>query len=74
MEVGLRLRAPGSQEYPGQVEDVGPQVTPVPIHQLRDQTMPEWATPVRIRLPANMLQEVELRPGQLVQVIFHNSG
>jgi HlyD family secretion protein len=74
MEVGLRLRAPGSQEYIGQVEDVGPKVAPVPIHQLRDQTTPEWGTPVRIRLPADMLREVELRPTQLVQVIFRNSS
>ena len=68
------MRTPGSQEYPGQVETVGPQVAPVPLHQLKDPPTPEWGNPVRIRLPADMLQDVELRPGQLVQVIFRNNG
>jgi multidrug resistance efflux pump len=73
MEVGLRLRgAPGSPEYISSVEVVGPQVASVPPHQLSDQSIPEWATPIKIPLPPEMRQE-GLRPGQLVQVIFRSA-
>ncbi len=71
MEVGLRIRSqPGSPEYKSSVQVVGPQVTKVPPHQLNDQSVPEWATPVRIPIPAALQQD--LRPGQLVHVIFRS--
>jgi multidrug resistance efflux pump len=72
MEVGLRLRAsPGAPEYTSSVEVVGPQVAQVPAHQLSDQTVPEWATPIKIPIPPELRQE-DLRPGQLVHVIFRS--
>ncbi len=72
MEVTLRLRTPGSDTYTGVVETVGPAVEPVPAHQLKDQAIPEWGTPITIRLP-DELQQGNLRPSELVQVIFTQS-
>jgi multidrug resistance efflux pump len=73
MEVGLRLRAsPGAPEYTSSVEVVGPQVAQVPPHQLHDQSVPEWATPIKIPIPPELRQE-DLRPGQLVHVIFRSA-
>ena len=54
MEVHLRLRQPGSPNFPTTVEEVGPHVESVPAHQLRDQTMVEWATPIKIRIPPEL--------------------
>lgn len=50
----------------GQVQSVAGHVEPVPAHQLRDPKVPEWGQPVRIAAPAG----AELRPGELVQVVF----
>ncbi len=73
MKVGLRLRVPGSREYPSSVETVGPRAAPVPPRHLRDQAILEWATPVKIPIPPE-LDNQNLEPGQLLQVIFHDNG
>ena len=46
------------------VERIGPQVEPIPLHQLRDPRLPEWGFPVRIALPSphNWV------PGELVEI------
>lgn len=71
MEVGLRLKTPGSPEYRSKIEMVGPSAAPVPPRLLRDQAVLEWATPVRIPIPPNLPPHA-LKPGQLLQVIFHD--
>ncbi len=73
MEVGLRLRTVGSPEYRSTIETVGPSAAPVPPRLLRDQAVLEWATPVRILIPAELPPQA-LQPGQLLQVIFHDRG
>lgn len=71
MEVGLRLRTPGSPEYRSTIEMVGPSAAPVPPRLLRDQAVLEWATPVRISIPSSLPPHA-FKPGQLLQVIFHD--
>ena len=67
LEVGIRLPQPGALEYTSQIEEIGPQVVPIPPHQLRDQATQEWGTPVKIRIPPKL----RLRPGELIHVLFH---
>lgn len=69
MSVEIRLRQPGSKAYYSTVETVGPQVSPVPPHQLADQATPEWAFPCKIPIPSD-LATADLKPGELVEVIF----
>ena len=64
--VAVRLRDPGSRATQATVERVGPQVEPVPIHQLRDPKVPEWGLPVRITLPPAL----NVRPGELMDITF----
>jgi len=66
MAVAVRVRAPGSRPFAAVVERVGPQIEPVPMHQLRDPRTPEWGIPVRISLPDGL----NVRPGELVDVRF----
>ena len=74
MGVVLRLRKPGvtHQDFRTQVEEVGPHVEPVPPHQLNDQSLSEWATPIKIRIPDSLRQQ-SVRPGDLLNVILHDS-
>lgn len=67
MKVDVRVRAPISRPYRAPVECVGPQIEPIPVHLCRDPKMPEWGRPVRITLPADLL---ECPPGQLLEVTF----
>ncbi|MCP4194597.1 MAG: HlyD family efflux transporter periplasmic adaptor subunit [Planctomycetaceae bacterium] len=69
MEVHLRLRQAGSPDFVTNIEEVGPQLEPVPTNQLRDQSMEEWATPIKIRIPQPLRNE-QIRPGQLLNVII----
>jgi len=64
--VDVRVRTPGSRPFAAVVTRVGPQVQPVPLHQLRDPNTPEWGLPVRISLPAGL----NVRPGELVDIRF----
>jgi multidrug resistance efflux pump len=70
MKVALRVGGqPDSEEYISAVETIGPQVAPLPFHRLADQNVIERATPFKIPIPPG-LQQKQLRPGQLVHVIF----
>ena len=64
LAVDVRVRSLPRQSSRTQIEEVGPQVEPVPLHQLRDPKVPEWGLPVRIAIPAGL----QLRPGELVDV------
>ena len=64
MAVDVRVRTLPRQSSRTTIEEVGPQVEPVPAHQLRDPRVPEWGLPVRIAIPPGM----RLRPGELVDV------
>ena len=66
MPVDVSLRAVPRLTARAKVEEVGPQVEPIPPHQLRDPKILEWGLPVRISVPA----ELGLRPGELVDVTF----
>ena len=66
MPVEVAARTLPRQVALSRVEEVGPQVEPVPAHQLRDPKVQEWGLPVRISLPAAL----NLRPGELVDVSF----
>ena len=46
------------------VERIGPQVEPIPLHQLRDPRLPEWGFPVRIALQPSQ----NWIPGELVEI------
>jgi multidrug efflux pump subunit AcrA (membrane-fusion protein) len=69
MRVTLRSRAVGSPRLASEVEEVGVQIRKIPSHQRTSSTLPQWGTPVRIKVPS----ETMLRPGALVDVIFDNS-
>lgn len=70
MKVALRVGTkPGSEEFLSAVETIGPQVAPTPQHQWADQNAVERATPIKIPIPPELRQQ-QLRPGQLVHVIF----
>lgn len=66
MAVDVSVRSLPRLTARARVEEVGPQVEPVPTHQLRDSKLPEWGLPVRISVPA----ELGLKPGELVDVAF----
>ncbi len=66
MNVDVKVRSLPRRSVASVVQQVGPQVEPVPLHQLRDPKIPEWGTPVRIVLP----ETLDLRPGELVDLVF----
>jgi multidrug efflux pump subunit AcrA (membrane-fusion protein) len=66
MRVMLRPRASGGKQYVSEVEQVGRQIEQVPRHQRSVASIPQWGTPVRIKVP----DEVALKPGMLVDLRF----
>jgi multidrug resistance efflux pump len=66
MAVEVRVRAAASRPLATSVEEVGPQVEPIPLHQCRDPKLPEWGVPVRIRMPEGFIS----RPGELIDITF----
>jgi multidrug resistance efflux pump len=68
MMVDVRGRGPVSRSATAQVERVGPQIEPIPLHQCRDPKTPEWGLPVRIALPPGFIG----RPGELVEITFRS--
>ncbi|HUT10023.1 MAG TPA: HlyD family efflux transporter periplasmic adaptor subunit [Thermoguttaceae bacterium] len=74
MTVDVRVRAPGSLPVTAEVDQVGSQIEPLPLHLVRDPTrspnMPEWGLPVRILLPSGF----DVRPGELVDISFKPSA
>lgn len=69
MRVTLRGRAAGSPVVTGEVEVVGSQIEKIPRHQRMSATLPQWGTPVRIKVPG----DTALRPGALVDVVFERA-
>jgi multidrug resistance efflux pump len=63
MPVEVRSRL-GGRAVQGVIEKIGPQVEPIPPHQLRDQKLPEWGIPILISMPPG----IHLKPGELVDV------
>jgi multidrug resistance efflux pump len=70
MRVTMVGRVAGSPRVSSEVEQVGKVVQQVPRHQRTHATMPQWGAPVRIKMP----NELALKPGSLVDVIFHQSA
>ena len=69
----VRLRTVPEQRASLKITRVGPQVLPVPVHQLRDPKFQEWGVPVSIDvqgLPPGM----RLRPGELVDIALKPAG
>ena len=66
MAVEIRVRAAASRPLATVVEEVGPQVEEIPLHQCRDPKLPEWGVPVRIRMPEGFIG----RPGELIDITF----
>jgi len=66
MTVDVRVRSMPRRSSRSVIEQVGPQVEPIPAHHLRDPRVPEWGLPVRIAIPGDMA----LRPGELVDVVI----
>lgn len=66
MAVEVRSRLPGIPPREGVVDQVGPQVEPIPVHQRRSAQVMEWGQPVRILLPEGL----EARPGELLDIRF----
>lgn len=64
MTVDVRVRSMPRTSSRSMIQEIGPQVEPLPAHHLRDPKVPEWGLPVRIAIPAGMV----LRPGELVDV------
>ncbi|MCA9245737.1 MAG: HlyD family efflux transporter periplasmic adaptor subunit [Planctomycetales bacterium] len=70
MTVAVRPRANPREQHEATVERIGPQVEPVPLHQLLDPTKPQWGLPVRIALPAKLAA----RPGELIDITFRREA
>ncbi|MCA9212727.1 MAG: HlyD family efflux transporter periplasmic adaptor subunit [Planctomycetales bacterium] len=68
LPVNVRLTQPGGQEFECTIHDVGAQYEPVPTHQLRDYSRPEYGVPVRIEIPEPL--KASVKPGELVHVIY----
>jgi multidrug resistance efflux pump len=66
MSVSVQVRTIPRDTAPSVVERVGPQIEPVPAHQLRDPKVPEWGLPVRFAVPPGLA----LKPGELVDIAF----
>lgn len=68
MNVGIRLPQSGSPEFTGQIKTVGPEVTEVPVHQLKDPATLEYGTIVKIPIPPELST---VAPGTLVHIIVN---
>jgi multidrug resistance efflux pump len=68
MKVTIRTRggATPRRAFDTYVASVAPQVEPIPPRHLRNPNVPEWGMPVQIAIPP----EAELRPGELVDLVF----
>jgi multidrug resistance efflux pump len=69
MRVTLRPRVARSPRLTSEVEEVGLQIERMPSHQRAIANTPQWGLPVRIKMPA----DVALRPGALIDVVFHRA-
>lgn len=62
----VRHREVGAAWLETVVESIGPQVEPIPPHQLPDALTPAWGLPILIQVPPALV----LKPGSLVEVRF----
>ncbi len=62
--LAVSVRA-GGQRYEATVRSVGVAVEPVPLRQLRDQTIAEWGVPVTLQVAGSVLT-----PGEALSVEF----
>jgi multidrug resistance efflux pump len=70
MQVTVLSRTNRSWQATCEIEQVGRQIEAVPVHQWPAAALPQWGLPVRIALPG----DTTLRPGALVDVVFHDAG
>ncbi len=66
MAVEVRGRVPLGDPMRSVVERVGPQIEAIPVNMCRDPKIPEWGLPVRILLPAGLVNQ----PGELFEITF----
>jgi hypothetical protein len=52
-----------------EIEEVGQMIEQLPAHQRAIANLPQWGLPVRIKMPA----EAVLKPGALVDIVFHTA-
>jgi len=64
--VGIQVRTVPIRGAETVIAKIGPQIESIPSRQLRDPDVPEWGLPVKINVP----QELELTPGELVNVTY----
>jgi multidrug resistance efflux pump len=69
MRVTLRARLAGAPRLSSEIEEVGQMIEQLPAHQRAMANIPQWGLPVRIKMPA----EASLRPGALVDIVFHTA-
>jgi multidrug resistance efflux pump len=69
MRVTMRARLTGSPRISSTIEQVGKQIEQLPGHQRAIANVPQWGLPVRIKMPP----DASLRPGSLVDIMFHVS-
>jgi len=70
MQVTLRSRLDRTHQVASEIEEVGQQIERVPTHYLGDPSLRQWGLPVRIKMPS----DATLRPGALVDVVFHTAS
>ncbi len=70
MRVTLRARVAGAPRITSEVEQLGRRIERIPSHEIASSKTPQWGTPVRIKMPS----EVLLQPGALVDVLFEGSA
>ncbi len=68
--VELRPQGLTASRWNSEVEDVGPQIEPIPAHLLRDPRVVEWGLPIRIA----MRDQISARPGELLNVSLKRSS
>lgn len=66
MAVDVRLRGSGRKRAVARVERVGPQIEPMPAHQVRAPRSKDWGLPAILALPPGF----DARPGELVDLTF----
>jgi multidrug resistance efflux pump len=70
MPVTLRARLSGAPRVTTEIEEVGQMIERLPEHFWAVANMPQWGLPVRIKMPS----DVALRPGSLVDIVFHQAS
>jgi multidrug resistance efflux pump len=69
MRVTLRARLSGAPRLTSEVDEVGQMIERLPEHHWAVANIAQWGLPVRIKMPS----EASLRPGALVDIVFHTA-